>query len=159
MVETSAGPTIRPRGKAEPGHERQMQTLRILLRPEMEGEGTKVTLLTCWTWLDRTRGLRFQPEQARQRPPLLGVRAACLSLAMRRRLGDDHHVTAATEEWMPGGLNGSSSHGGTTLAPGATATGYTEGKRRRPGRLQLGLCGCLKGLSLAIALQAPHRIE
>ena len=29
--------------KAEPGHERQRQALRILLRPEMEGEGTKVT--------------------------------------------------------------------------------------------------------------------
>ena len=25
--------------KAEPGHERQMQALRILLRPKMEGEG------------------------------------------------------------------------------------------------------------------------
>src|SRR5665648_192785 len=59
--------------KAEPGHERQMQTLRILLTPETEGEGTNVTLLTCWTWLDRTRGLRFELEQARQRHPLLGV--------------------------------------------------------------------------------------
>ena len=35
-----------------------MQTLRILLTPETEGEGTNVKLLTCWTWLDRTRGLR-----------------------------------------------------------------------------------------------------
>ena len=29
--------------RAEPGHERQMQTLRHPLRPKMEGEGTKVT--------------------------------------------------------------------------------------------------------------------
>jgi hypothetical protein len=41
--------------------------------------------------------------------------------------------------------------------PGATATVYTEGKRLRPGMLQLGLCGHLKGLGLAIALQAQHR--
>jgi hypothetical protein len=42
-------------------------------------------------------------------------------------------------------VSGSSSHGGATLAtlaPGATATGYSEGKRWRPGRLQLGL-GCV----------------
>ncbi len=48
---------------------------------------------------------------------------------------------------------------GPLWRPGATATVYTEGKRWRPDRLQLGLCGCLKGLGLAIALQAPHRIE
>ena len=48
---------------------------------------------------------------------------------------------------------------GPLWRPGETATVYTEGKRWRPGRLQLGLCGRLKGLGLAIALQAPHRIE
>jgi hypothetical protein len=35
--------------RAEPGHERQMQTLRLLLRPKMEGEGDEGDLIV---WRD-----------------------------------------------------------------------------------------------------------